>query len=118
MLKTLCVYLQVSCELSVLLDGLLVVSHSLLSSFNTFLGLSDSGAAQVQHLPQLQLRLSGVLLQLVVHLIYSFLKGGDNQQGQSLNGKPLLKFLIIMFLVSQIFEKTVPVVVSAPLEIT
>ncbi len=75
-----CLYLQVSRELAVLLDGLLVIGYSLLRSFDTFLGLSDSRTAQIQHLSQLQLRLSGVLLQLVVHLVYGFLKGGDSDQ--------------------------------------
>lgn len=75
-----CLYLQVCCELAVFLDGLLVISYRLLCSLNMFLSLSDSRGAQIQHLPQLQLRLSGVLLQLVVHFIYSFLKGGGNDQ--------------------------------------
>ncbi len=76
-LKADCGYLQVSCELAVFLDGLLVICHSLLRSLNSFLSLSNSRGAQIQHLPQLQLRLSGVLLQLIVHLIYSFLKDED-----------------------------------------
>ncbi|KAA8579248.1 hypothetical protein FQN60_007189 [Etheostoma spectabile] len=77
------VYLQVSCELAVFLDGLLVIGYGLLRSFNVFLRLSDLRSAQIQHLPQLQLRLSGVLLQLIVHLIYSFLEGGDSTQGHT-----------------------------------
>jgi len=73
-----CAYLQVSRELAVLRDGLLVIGDGLLRRLHVFLRLSDLRGAQVQHLPQLQLRLSGVLLQLVVHLVYSFLDGGDN----------------------------------------
>ncbi len=66
-------HLQVCGELSVFLDGLLVVCHRFLCRLHPLLRLTDAGSTQIQLLSQLQLRLSGVLLQLIIHLIDGFL---------------------------------------------
>ena len=83
--------LQVSRELSVLLDGLLVIGDGLLRSFHSFLRLSDFRRAEIQHLPQLQLRLSGVLLQLVVHLVDGFLQRGNSGREKRTASDPKTK---------------------------
>lgn len=69
-------------QLPVLLDGLLVVCHRFLGRLHALLCRTDTCSGHVQLLAQLQLRLPGVLLQLVIHLIYGFLQGHKDSQAQ------------------------------------
>lgn len=68
-------------QLAVFLYSLLVVRNCLLSSFYPLLGLPHPGTCHVQLLPELKLSLPGILLQFIIHLIYSFLwdTGGVEQ---------------------------------------
>lgn len=80
-------HLQVGSQLAVFLYGLLVVCNCLLGRLHTLLGLPYPGARHVQLLPQLQFRLTCILLQLIIHLIYCFLGdhegvGAKERQGQ------------------------------------
>lgn len=68
-------HLKVGGQLAVLLYGLLVVCDRLLGCLHTLLGLPDPRACHVQLLPQLQLCLTCVFLQLIIHLIHRFLGG-------------------------------------------